>query len=306
MEWNREQEIALRELKLKGLRVAEIASAMGRTSKSIQHKWDEIKGIPLCDIGVHITGELHTILVYGDVHIPFQDDKAVDLMIQVSKAIVPNIIIINGDLIDFYSISSFRKLKPDAVRFKEELNMAIKHLEMIRNLHPQAQIIFNMGNHEDRLPNYLADNAQELMDLNCLDVYQLLEMDRLKIALNRAVNRESYQRVKDNLLIGHFAKCCKFSAYTAKALIESKGISLIQGHTHRLGSHYRTWVKREVVGMESGCLCSLTPEYLRDPDWQQGFCVVTLCDKYFRIQDIPIIRDNGHYIAIYGDKFYKE
>ncbi len=305
MLWTKEEEVTLNQATASGLKLGAIAKAMGRSEKSIRHKVDALKNRHSCD-SVSFSENLSTILVYGDTHFPFQDDKAVDLMIQVSKDIKPDMVIINGDLIDFYSISSFRKLKPDAIRFKEELRMSIVHLDLMRGLHPNARFIFNMGNHEDRLPNYLADNAQELMDLNCLDIAQLFEFARLDITLNRAVNRESYQRINNNLLIGHFAKVNKYSAYTAKALIEAKGMSLIQGHTHRLGSHYRTWVKREVVGIESGCLCSLTPEYLRDPDWQQGFCTVTLCDKYFRIQDIPIIKDNGHYIAIYGDKFYSQ
>jgi len=89
--------------------------------------------------------------------------------------------------------------------------------------------------------------------------------------------------------------------------VDEKGVSLIQAHTHRLGSHFKTWIDREMVGYEGGCLCKLTPEYKLNPNWQQGFCLATIFpDGIFQVQQIPIVRrKNGIMFAIYGNRIYQ-
>ena len=107
-------------------------------------------------------------------------------------------------------------------------------------------------------------------------------------------------------MVGHWNIARKESGYTARALVEKLGISLIQGHVHRMGTHYKTLAKREIVGYEGGCLCNLNPTYLKRPNWQQGFILVYFLDGFFQCQPVPIVRtDEGVMFAIYGNKIYK-
>ena len=45
------------------------------------------------------------------------------------------------------------------------------------------------------------------------------------------------------------------------------------------GAEWRT-------GQESPCLCTLTPEYMRNPDWQQGITLFTVTDRICRIYPV--------------------
>ena len=47
----------------------------------------------------------------------------------------------------------------------------------------------------------------------------------------------------------------------------------------KVGAEWRT-------GQESPCLCTLKPEYMRNPDWQQGITLFTVTDKISRIYPV--------------------
>ena len=75
------------------------------------------------------------------------------------------------------------------------------------------------------------------------------------------------------------------------------------GHTHRLGIYYRTNAKGTHAAYENGCLCRLDPEYVQDPDWQQGLSVVRVGEKgFFNVQQVPIINRN---FMMYGNKVWR-
>lgn len=75
----------------------------------------------------------------------------------------------------------------------------------------------------------------------------------------------------DKLLVGHFNRVSRYSAYTAKMLVEDYKISVVQSHTHRLGTYYTTGAMQTFVGNECGCLCEVKPQYTHSPNWQNGF-----------------------------------
>lgn len=255
------------------------------------------------------------VLVYGDLHYCFQDDKAIDLMLEVAGDFQPDMIVIDGDLIDNWSTSHFNKLKPDLNTLKKELKAAKGHLARVRSEHPKARIIFIPANHEVRIHKYIAKSARELLPLvyddagieetGPLSIARLLELERFGIQIAESVNGESDIDINGKLLVGHWHKISKHSAYSAKLLIEELGGSLIQAHTHRLGSHYRTWVRREVVGFENGCLCDLNCTYKKHPNWQQGFSLVTFVRGFFHIQQAEIVRADNHIFTIFGEKMYE-
>ena len=67
-------------------------------------------------------------------------------------------------------------------------------------------------------------------------------------------------------------------------------------HFHRDYNGNHVWV-------ETGCACSLKPEYGSDPDWQQG-CIVAAFDRKtgaFALE--PVYIHNGR--AVWRDRVYK-
>ena len=92
----------------------------------------------------------------------------------------------------------------------------------------------------------------------------------------------------------------KHSGYTAKAMYDKYGGCGIHGHSHRGGVYYKT--KRDGVygWTENFCLCSLQPDYMRNPDWHQGFSLVHFTKDRFWAEPIPIIKRR----FMYGGKLY--
>ncbi len=252
-----------------------------------------------------------TNIVSNDWHIPYHDKKSVELFLYVVKKLHPEIITINGDMLDFYKLSRFTQDPSTPYSLQSELDVGYNYLKRLRQDNPKATIYFIDGNHEYRLSKFLMDKAPELYGLRTANSSQpvhsidnLLRFGELNIKRISTGNKESYLWYGNTLMLGHFNKVNKHSGYTARHLLEDKHMSLVQGHTHRLGSSYKTVrignnKHRVIVAYENGCLCGLNPEYVLDPNWQQGFSVIKKkrnCDR-FSVQQIPIV----DYTCFYGE-----
>src|SRR5437763_15987574 len=122
---------------------------------------------------------------------------------------------------------------------------------------------------------------------------ELFELKRLRIEYvpcpAASKFTDNFIRVGD-LWVGHWDKVSKHGAYAAKVLVEEKGVSLLQGHTHRFGAHARTTVDgRVLLGIENFSMCSRRQSYVSRPNWQLGFSVVYFQPKTGRFQWIPIL-----------------
>jgi hypothetical protein len=72
-------------------------------------------------------------------------------------------------------------------------------------------------------------------------------------------------------LIGHFNSVRKGSGNTARGLIQKYCKNIVQAHVHRLAQIYQTVYDTTLVGIECGCMCTLKPNWIRYPDWQNGY-----------------------------------
>lgn len=256
--------------------------------------------------------EVKRLFVYGDVHYPYHDQNALEIALEVCRDFKPDIIVNNGDLLDFHEFSKFRdpqmRKPPSEREYGDAIDLAKSHLALLRKKHPNARLVFNPGNHDDRLFKYIADSAPALLEFEesyrALSLAELLRLNELKIEISPVVGSES-QCDFGNLLVGHWLKYSKHSGFAAKHLLEEKGISLIQAHTHHMGAHYKSMVRREIVGYEGGCLCNLEPSYKLQANWQQGVVLVTFIGKYFSAELVNIVTTaEGLKFAIYGGKMY--
>jgi len=100
------------------------------------------------------------IAVMPDTHVPFHDEKSVELCIKVIKWFKPDVLVHIGDLVDFYSISRYDKNPDKDTGFVAELERIHAIMDRIDNLAPRK--IFCEGNHEQRLQRYIFDKAPEL------------------------------------------------------------------------------------------------------------------------------------------------
>jgi len=216
------------------------------------------------------TGKANKIVVLGDVHIPYQDNDAIKLVLMFIKWYKPQVLIMNGDIVDATRLSKYRK-EPDTKRFSEEIDLARSFLNDIKMATGRWCVsYFIFGNHELRCQKYLIDNAPELYEVFSLE--DLLQLTSRFIIVNESM-KENYLHI-GNWYVGHWNKVNKHSGYTAKNLIDDRGVNIVQGHTHRLAIVQRRFIDRLITGVEGGCLCTLTPDYVVKPNWSTGFVVI--------------------------------
>lgn len=124
-------------------------------------------------------------LILADLHIPFHDEYAVQLALDFGEEAGVDTIVLLGDLVDFYMISPFRKLR-SRKSVGEEVTEARQFLTNLRERFPDARIILKAGNHERRLQKFIMTNAPQIEDL----VKNLLQ-DKLNLS---ALNIEYYEQ----------------------------------------------------------------------------------------------------------------
>ena len=103
------------------------------------------------------------VVIGSDIHIPFQDDKAVACFVRYCKEKQPETIVLNGDVLDMFMLSKFTK--GEGRNPLEEITMCRGLLEMIRKACPTSEIYYVIGNHENRLEKYVLSKAPELASL---------------------------------------------------------------------------------------------------------------------------------------------
>lgn len=225
---------------------------------------------------------MNKFIIISDIHFPYEDRFAINAMFKFLKKHPVDEVILNGDIIDMYDCSSFDK-DPERINgLQKELNKAYKFFEGLRAILPKAKLHFIKGNHEYRLQRYLMKHP-ELNSLEALKLPNLLKLDKYNI-----VYHEKEYKL-GNLKIVHGDVIRKFSAYTAHAEMDKHDCSGISGHSHRLGCFYKQTPSRYLGWFESGCLCDINPEYVDNPDWQQGFLYGVVEGDKFGVTSVPIV-----------------
>jgi hypothetical protein len=216
----------------------------------------------------------NSVGVIGDLHIPYQDNDAIEAAFDEMEKQNIESLFINGDMLDFYQMS-FHEKDPRMVHFKEELESGRQFLDYCRSRFPGIPIYFIPGNHENRFERYLRVKASELLDMDEFRLDVLLRVaeygvqyipfrskvvfgdfliehgDKIPGAGGVVPARTALMRLKTNCLINHFHKTSSSSQRV-------------------YGPDESTTIR----GYSLGCLCELTPEYLEINEWNHGFAIL--------------------------------
>lgn len=230
-----------------------------------------------------VAGVTITALLWGDPHFPNQDDLALKVVAAIAKDVQPDMLCFMGDGVDATDLSvKFKKNPARKETLQDEINMCRAHLVQMRVLCPDAQFIYLEGNHEERLTRVLWDMEGPARVLSLLtDVQKVLTWPYLLGLEEMGIefvpyNKQSKRMFLPKFLLKHGNVVRTKSAYTANAEHTKYGMSGASGHTHRLAQFYHRDHNGNHVWLETGCTCSLEPEYTPDPDWQNGCVVLTL------------------------------
>lgn len=268
-------------------------------------------------------------VILSDLQIPFQDEKAVEVALQVLKDAKPDKVILVGDMLDLSAWSKYIQRPEWAAATQEAINQAHQLLAKIRKLAPHAEIAVLEGNHDARMEKYALNNAQAAFGLRradkpeswpVLSVPFLTAMDTLDIEYVSGYPANRYW-INHNLQVRHGNIARKGN--TAVAVAQEERISTIFGHIHRVETQFlthHTYEGGKTIGAWSiGCLCDImgrVPSVKGGVDlsgkpvpnaenWQAGMAVVDFedGDGVFNVQPLYINTFNG-YQTIYNGKKY--
>ncbi len=230
------------------------------------------------------------LLSLSDIHIPYHKREALEAAVAYGRKQKPDIVLLNGDYMDFHRLSRWDK-DPKSRSTAEEIEIGKHGLSWLRGQFPKARFIYKLGNHCERLDKYVYEKCVELWSLQGLQLHNALEFDKFGI-----------ERVDDNpILAGHLpilhgheaGKGISAPVNPARGLFLRTLHSCLEGHYHRTSTHCEPdMFKSEKTTWSQGALCDLSPLYARINKWNYGFAWVEIArDNQFDMHNLRISDD---------------
>lgn len=230
---------------------------------------------------------------------PIHDEAALAVALGVCRDADPDVVVLVGDNMDACEFGKYRT----SPAYQQTTQATIDRLGLlcaeIRASSPRARVVWIAGNHEERLPNYLLDNARAAFGLRkanapeswpVMSVPYLCHFDRYQIEYLPGYPASSFW-INDRLRVIHGDKV-RSGGSTAHGYLATEKVSVIYGHIHRREYAARTREDRdgpkEIMAASPGCLARIdgvVPStkggtdldgrpIQRHEDWQSGLAVV--------------------------------
>jgi len=212
------------------------------------------------------------ILVLSDIHFPFHDKEALIIALEHGRKMDVDEILLNGDILDCYALSRF-VTDPRLRDFGKELAQTKAFLHLLREQFPKATIRYRRGNHELRYENWMFVKAPEILGIKeVFEMKAILGLDNLGISWHD--ERDYWKVGRLNIVHGHeFGRGGGVNA-ARWLFLKAKSTSMC-GHFHRVDSHSGRDMEGKITSTwTTGCLCGLSPDYLRYNEWSHGFAYI--------------------------------
>jgi len=215
------------------------------------------------------------VAILSDIHVPYHNIAALTTAIKFCKKEKPDALLLNGDCLDFHSISRFQR-DPRKKSFKAELDTFRALMEVFQKQLPGAKVYFKMGNHDERYENYLVQKAGELVGVEEFDFANILKARAKGIEV---IGEKRYMKLNSlNGIHGHeYIGGISAPVNIARGLYLKGKVSAFQGHNHTTSEHTEPNMDGKITTTWSlGCLCELHPAYMPLNKWNHGFAIVDL------------------------------
>lgn len=249
---------------------------------------------------IELSQDVTTEFFISDVHFHPEhnqghDPAAWEVCRQALQLLQPEIVVLGGDINDFYAPSRYEKIPrlgtPEA--FRGEVEYGKMKRREIRDAVPNARIVEIRSNHHDRIKKNVHQNAPWLAGY----------IDDLFYHSDRELGIEY---VEDDYRIGKLRHAHGDQhagagrVNTAKAKFERLLCNLIFGHHHKFSSWFQR--RHEEGGYYgawgNGCLHWLSADYAARPDWTQGWSVV----QYTRSGNFAVDQVLVHKPAVFSPR----
>jgi len=233
------------------------------------------------------------IAVISDLQVPFHDVEAIKMAFTHINLNKCDCLLINGDLVDFYGLSSYEK-DPRKRNFKAELEDSIQVLKWIR-ANFKGIIYYSLdANHEDRFEKYMLRKAPELLSTDLFKIEDLLCLYDLKI-----IPLRGYDHIKAGklpILHGHTVFRSFGSVNPAKTVFDRLKTSALVAHCHKKAEYTWTDLSNEPhTCWTTGCLMNIDSVSYNPHgnNYVHGFAIVNILDSdgNFSVENKLIIGD---------------
>ena len=263
---------------------------------------------------------------------PTHDLAAIDVACQIAYNLQPDEILVGGDGLDFPEVGRYRLSPAFAQTTQAAINWAAEFVATLRGLVPNARINWLAGNHEERLPNYLMDNAAAAFGLHqagdregwpVLSVPHLCRFEESGVTYLPGYPASEYW-FNDRIHAVHGDKV-NSNGSTVHRYLNSERVSTNSFHIHRREWGERTRQTRHgsrtILSASPGALCRIdgavpstkggtdldgTP-MKRIEDWQLGVGVLRFepGDAPFVYEQVAIHKEDERTWAMFeGDEIY--
>jgi predicted phosphodiesterase len=236
-----------------------------------------------------LTAELKngTMLVGSDAHIwPGPQGPALRAFIKMCDDIRPDFVVMNGDALDFATISRWPGNWEKRPTVQEEIESAQDQLHDIAiAAGRKARRIWTFGNHDARLESKIANTLPELVKLKGVHLKDWFP------------DWEScWSLWVNDITIKHRGPANGVHSNYQNVL--KSGRHLVAGHTHALGYTAFSNYTQELYGMNTGMLANpYSPQFLYLEDnprnWRQGFLVLTIRDGRLMLPEVVQVWDEN-------------
>lgn len=261
--------------------------------------------------------DFHRVAIISDLHSVFVDQKAFALFLQIYSDNDFDELVINGDLIDFPTISTHAKrieqYYPDIIRgysLDDELDFTEECLlQPLYKASKKRRMIIRMGNHEWRWMRPVASNINAIAQI--LDVSRRRGTTRLEEMLhlnnyNALITYRDIDILKKRFVLTHGNKGAK---NRCERYLQEFMMSGTSGHTHQgLRADKTLYQQEHIVWVESFTLRRFWDgvEYMGQgyiPNWSHGFVDVWF-EKNSPRMHIRQHRFSRNYTCIYRGRVY--
>jgi hypothetical protein len=250
--------------------------------------------------------------VIGDLHFGMEDQNTIQIFFETISQVKPEKIVLNGDTMDMFALSKYPKDSRKIIDIEDEKKRYHEFLKILHDITEpwNAEIFETNANHsgnskEGRLWRYISQQLPALAGMK--RVQDVLSYENIFFP------QKDWCRIKlvdqvilpTNFIIQHGTIVRKHGGMSARGEFEKIWASTLTNHTHRLGSTPQRFPaignrkEQTFMNYENGCACTLNPDYVDIPNWQNGFSLVHYTDDIIGVDQV-VVHDNIACVASLG------
>ena len=234
-----------------------------------------------------------------DSLISLHDLSAIDVALQITVNVCPDIVLIGGDGADLAEFGKYRLSPAFARTTQATVNWVEQFIATLRACLPETKIVWLEGNHEARISNFVLDNAKAaygLKQAGVPDSWPVMSLPHLaRFDTHDVTYLPGYPACEywfNDRIVARHGDRVNSAGSTVHRYLNTERVSTITFHIHRVEYGSRTrhtrYGPRTIIAASPGCLCKLTGAVpsmkggidseglplARSEDWQQGMAVL--------------------------------